>query len=169
MRLALYLVARRAVAGDDDAGVSVAGDQVAGRVTAATFGRQRPADLVPGCAHGNSHAVVALASAAEPSWLVPMKLPATWLSVVPSSLIKTPPTVLPEMRLLRSGTFGAADHVLRRARADGDAHSVGERRGAILVGADEVALHQVAGRPGACDDDSSDLVAGDEVAGRPAG
>ena len=100
MQVALYLVARRAGAGDDDAGVPVAGDQVAAREPAALSVGQRPADLVPGGAHGNFHAVVV----------------------------------------------------------------VGERGGAVPVGADEVAGHLVVRGAVIADQDAANGVAGDEVA-----
>ena len=81
-----------------------------------------------------------------PSSFVPMKLPSTRLPVVPAPVMVMPLSLLPEMRLLRRRR-GSADHIPRCADRS-HAHSVGEEGGAVLVGADEVALHQVARRAG---------------------
>src|SRR5207302_697205 len=64
-------------------------------------------------------------------------------------------------------TGGPADRVGARAL---NLHTdpIGQSGGAGDIGADEVALHQVAGRTIACNEDALAAIAGDEVAG-PAG
>ena len=87
----------------------------------------------------------------SPLTLVPMKFPWTRLPVVPLPLISTPLFASPEMTL--RGRRRPADRVLARAAVDQDAvvriaHRLTvtvERRGAGLVGTDEVSCHEIAG------------------------